>query len=38
MLCLPYYTYVFSSTKLIRAEHDLCRSEQERGEGERGKK
>jgi hypothetical protein len=32
MLCLPYYAYVFSSTKLvIRAEQDL--SGTERGEG-----
>jgi hypothetical protein len=28
MLCLPYYAYVFSSTKLvIRAEYDMPRSE-----------
>jgi hypothetical protein len=34
MLCLPYYAYVFSSTKLvIRAEQDLPGS----GGGEGGK-
>jgi hypothetical protein len=34
MLCLPYYTYVFSSTKLeIRAEQVLPGSEEGRGEG-----
>jgi hypothetical protein len=34
MLCLPYYAYVFSSTKLeIRAEQVLPGSE---GEGGRG--
>jgi hypothetical protein len=35
MLCLPYYAYVFSSTKLeIRAEHVLPGSEEGlRGEG-----
>jgi hypothetical protein len=34
MLCLPYYTYVFSSTKLeIRAEQVLPGSK-----GEKGKK
>jgi hypothetical protein len=33
MLCLPYYAYVFSSTKLvIRAEQDLPESEGRRGE------
>jgi hypothetical protein len=32
MLCLPYYAYVFSSTKLeIRAEQVLSRSEGEWG-------
>jgi hypothetical protein len=32
MLCLPYYTYVFSSTKLeIRAEQVLPGSEGVRG-------
>jgi hypothetical protein len=37
MLCLPYYAYVFSSTKLvIRAEQDLPGTEEWRGgEGER---
>jgi hypothetical protein len=39
MLCLPYYAYVFSSTKLeIRAEQDLTGTEQGRevcGEGGR---
>jgi hypothetical protein len=35
MLCLPYYAYVFSSTKLeIRAEHVLPGSEGERKERE----
>jgi hypothetical protein len=35
MLCLPYYAYVFSSTKsVIRAEWDL--PETEEGGGERG--
>jgi hypothetical protein len=35
MLCLPYYAYVFSSTKLvIRAEQDLPGSEG--GKGVRG--
>jgi hypothetical protein len=34
MLCLPYYAYVFSSTKLeIRAEQVLPRSEGGEGEG-----
>jgi hypothetical protein len=34
MLCLPYYAYVFSSTKsVIRAEQDLPGTE----EGEEGK-
>jgi hypothetical protein len=42
MLCLSYYAYVFSSTKLvIRAEQDLPGTERERGEkvgrGERGR-
>jgi hypothetical protein len=33
MLCLPYYAYVFSSTKLeIRAEQVLPESEGEKGE------
>jgi hypothetical protein len=33
MLCLPYYAYVFSSTKLeIRAEQVLPGSERGRGE------
>jgi hypothetical protein len=33
MVCLPYYAYVFSSTKLeIRAEHVLPGSERGRGE------
>jgi hypothetical protein len=33
MLCLPYYAYVFSSTKLeIRAEKVLPRSKGRRGE------
>jgi hypothetical protein len=33
MLCLPYYDYVFSSTKLvIRAEWDLPGSEEEGGQ------
>jgi hypothetical protein len=38
MLCLPYYTHVFSSTKLeIRAEEVLPGSEEGKGgEGERG--
>jgi hypothetical protein len=32
MLCLPYYNYVFSSTKLvIRAEQDWPGTEGERG-------
>jgi hypothetical protein len=32
MLCLPYYPYVFSSTKLeIKAEQDLPGSEGEGG-------
>jgi hypothetical protein len=36
MLCLPYYAYVFASTKLvIRAEQDLPGSEGRRG-GEGG--
>jgi hypothetical protein len=43
MVCLPYYAYVFSSTKLvIRAEQDLHGSEgasgEEGGEGERVEK
>jgi hypothetical protein len=41
MLCLPYYAYVFSSTKLeIRAEQVLPGSEVEGegGEGSRGEK
>jgi hypothetical protein len=34
MLCLSYYTYVFSSTKsMIRAEKDLSETEK----GEKGK-
>jgi hypothetical protein len=34
MLCLPYYTYVFSSTKLeIRAEQVPPGSQVERGQG-----
>jgi hypothetical protein len=38
MLCLPYYAYVFSSTKLvIRAEQDLPGTEGV-GEGGRGQK
>jgi hypothetical protein len=39
MLCLPYYAYVFSSTKLeLRAEQVLPGSEGERvGEGTGGK-
>jgi hypothetical protein len=38
MLCLPYYAYVFSSTKLvIRAEQDLPGTEGGRGRGEGGK-
>jgi hypothetical protein len=40
MLCLPYYAYVFSSTKLvIRAEQDLPGTERRRGEkvGEGGR-
>jgi hypothetical protein len=33
MLCLPYYAYVISSTKLvIRAEQDLPGTEGRRGE------
>jgi hypothetical protein len=33
MLCLPYYAYVFSSTKLVaRAEQDLPGTEGGRGE------
>jgi hypothetical protein len=33
MLCLPYYAYVFSSTKLvIRTEQDLPGTERGRGE------
>jgi hypothetical protein len=37
MLCLPYYAYVFSSTKLeIRAEQDLPGSEGGGGEKGRG--
>jgi hypothetical protein len=44
MLCLPYYAYVFSSTKLeIRAEKVLPGSEggvggEREGEGGRGEK
>jgi hypothetical protein len=43
MLCLPYYAYVLSSTKLeIRAEQVLPGSEEGRGarmgEGSRGEK
>jgi hypothetical protein len=43
MLCLPYYAYVFSSTKLeIRAEQVLPGSEGKRGErvgeGDKGEK
>jgi hypothetical protein len=35
MLCLPYYAYVFSSTKaVIRAEQDLPGTEWGRGEEE----
>jgi hypothetical protein len=38
MLCLPYYAYVFSSTKLeIRAEQVLPGSERRRG-GEGGRR
>jgi hypothetical protein len=38
MLCLPYYAYVFSSTKLvIRAEQDLPEVREEGGRGERRK-
>jgi hypothetical protein len=34
MFCLPYYAYVFSSTKLvIRAEEDLPGSEGGGGKG-----
>jgi hypothetical protein len=34
MLCLPYYAYVFSSTKsVIRAERDLPETEGRRGGG-----
>jgi hypothetical protein len=37
MLCLPYYAYVFSSTKsVIRAERDLPGTEGEWGKGRRG--
>jgi hypothetical protein len=37
MHCLPYYAYVFSSTKLvIRAEKDLTGMKGVRGEGVRG--
>jgi hypothetical protein len=37
MVCLPYYAYVFSSTKLvIRAEQDLPRTEGEEEKGEKG--
>jgi hypothetical protein len=37
MLCLPYYVYVFSSTKLvIRAEQDLPGTEGRRREEGRG--
>jgi hypothetical protein len=37
MLCLPYYAYVFSSTKLvIRAEQDLPGSEVGRGGKDEG--
>jgi hypothetical protein len=33
MLCLPYYAYVFSSTKLvIKAEQDLLGTQGGRGE------
>jgi hypothetical protein len=36
MLCLPYYAYVFSSTKLeIRAEQILPGSEEGGGRGRR---
>jgi hypothetical protein len=32
MLCISYYTYVFSSTKsVIRAEQDLTETEEGRG-------
>jgi hypothetical protein len=40
MLCLPYYAYVFSSTKsVIRAEQDLPGAEWEKGGrvGQRGR-
>jgi hypothetical protein len=39
MLCLPYYAYVISSTKLeIRAEQDLPGTERGGGkDGERGR-
>jgi hypothetical protein len=38
MLCLPYYAYVFSSTKLeIRTEQVLPRSERKSG-GEGGRR
>jgi hypothetical protein len=34
MLCLPYYAYAFSSTKLeIRAEHVLSGNEGKEGDG-----
>jgi hypothetical protein len=34
MLCLPYYAYVFSSTKSVtRAERDLPETEEGRREG-----
>jgi hypothetical protein len=37
MLCLPYYAYVFSSTKLvIRAEQDLPGTEGGKGRGDGG--
>jgi hypothetical protein len=38
MLCLPYYAYVFSSTKLvIKAEHDLPGTEWGREREGRGR-
>jgi hypothetical protein len=38
MLCLPYYAYVFSSTKLvIREEQDLLGSEEGKGRASVGR-